>query len=151
MLAQARADHPKAQIIIKTHPETRLGYHAGHFNAADLDDRMQLVTHAIAPQDLFATARAVYTVSSQMGFEAIWAGHRPVVFGQPFYAGWGLSRDIQPIDRRGRALTVEQLFAGAMTLYPKWYDPCRNTLCSLEQVLDQLEAETRAWREDHAG
>ena len=86
-----------------------------------------------------------------MGFEAIWAGHRPVVFGQPFYAGWGLSRDIQPIDRRGRALTVVQLFAGAMILYPKWYDPCRDTLCSLEQVLDQLEAETRAWREDHAG
>ena len=86
-----------------------------------------------------------------MGFEAIWAGHRPVVFGQPFYAGWGLSRDKQPIDRRGRALTVEQLFAGAMILYPKWYDPCRDTLCSLEKVLDQLEAETRAWREDHAG
>ena len=151
MLAQARADHPTAHIIIKTHPETRMGYRAGHFNAADLDDRMQLVTHAIAPQDLSAAARAVYTVSSQMGFEAIWAGHRPVVFGQPFYAGWGLSRDIQPIDRRGRALTVEQLFAGAMILYPKWYDPCRDTLCSLEQVLDQLEAETRAWREDHAG
>ena len=151
MLAHARADHPKAHIIIKTHPETRMGYRAGHFNAADLDDRMQLVTHAIAPQDLFAAARAVYTVSSQMGFEAIWAGHRPVVFGQPFYAGWGLSRDKQPIDRRGRALTVEQLFAGAMILYPKWYDPCRDTLCSLEKVLDQLEAETRAWREDHAG
>ena len=38
-----------------------------------------------------------------------------------------------------------------MILYPKWYDPCRDTLCSLEKVLDQLEAETRAWREDHAG
>ena len=38
-----------------------------------------------------------------------------------------------------------------MILYPKWYDPCRDALCSLEQVLDQLEAETRAWRDDHAG
>ena len=34
---------------------------------------------------------AVYTVSSQLGFEAILHGHiRPQVFGQPFYAGWGL-------------------------------------------------------------
>ena len=38
-----------------------------------------------------------------------------------------------------------------MMLYPKWYDPCRDRLCNLEHVLDQLEAETRAWRDDHAG
>ena len=151
MLALARAENPTARIVIKTHPETRLGYRAGHFSAEDLDDGMELLTHAIAPQDLFAAAQTVYTVTSQMGFEAIWAGHRPVVFGQPFYAGWGLSRDIQPARRRGRALSPAQLFAGAMILYPKWYDPCRDALCSLEQVLDQLEAETRAWRDDHAG
>ena len=105
---------------------------------------MELLTHAIAPQDLFAAARAVYTVTSQMGFEAIWARHRPVVFGQPFYAGSGLTKDMQPIHRRGRSLTAAQIFARAMMLYPKWYDPCRDTLCSFEHVLDQLEAETRA-------
>lgn len=151
MLAQARAEHPTARIVIKTHPETQLGYRSGHFSTEGLDDGMELLTHAIAPQDLFAAARSVYTVTSQLGFEAIWAGHRPVVFGQPFYAGWGLSRDMQPIERRGRSLTAEQLFAAAMILYPKWYDPCRDMLCSLEHVLDQLEAETRAWRDDHAG
>ncbi|WP_375247452.1 capsular polysaccharide biosynthesis protein [Planktomarina temperata] len=151
MLAAARAEHPTAHIVIKTHPETQLGYRAGHFSAEALDDDMELLTHAIAPQDLFVAARAVYTVTSQMGFEAIWAGHRPVVFGQPFYAGWGLTRDVQPIHRRGRSLTAAQLFAGAMMLYPKWYDPCRDRLCNLEHVLDQLEAETRAWRDDHAG
>ena len=151
MLAQARAEHPTARIVIKTHPETQLGYRSGHFSTEGLDDGMELLTHAIAPQDLFAAARSVYTVTSQLGFEAIWAGHRPVVFGQPFYAGWGLSRDMQPIERRGRSLTAGQLFAAAMILYPKWYDPCRDMLCSLEHVFDQLEAETRAWRDDHAG
>ncbi|MBT4244162.1 MAG: hypothetical protein HOD77_09620, partial [Planktomarina temperata] len=94
MLAAARAEHPTAHIVIKTHPETQLGYRAGHFSAEALDDDMELLTHAIAPQDLFAAAHAVYTATSQMGFEAIWAGHRPVVFGQPFYAGWGLTRDV---------------------------------------------------------
>ena len=42
----------------------------------------------------------VYTVSSQMGFEAIFAGHRPRVFGKPFYAGWGLTEDDEVIPRR---------------------------------------------------
>ena len=50
MLALARAENPTARIVIKTHPETRLGYRAGHFSAEDLDDGMELLTHAIAPK-----------------------------------------------------------------------------------------------------
>jgi capsular polysaccharide export protein len=73
------------------------------------------------------------------------------VFGQPFYAGWGLSDDEAPPPRRGRPLTPEQLFAAAMILAPTWYDPCRDRLCPLEAAIDQLEAEVRAWREDRRG
>jgi capsular polysaccharide export protein len=38
-----------------------------------------------------------------------------------------------------------------MILAPTWYDPCRDRLCSFEEAVDQLEAETRAFREDRAG
>jgi capsular polysaccharide export protein len=86
-----------------------------------------------------------------MGFEAILDGHRPHVFGQPFYAGWGLTHDRQPLPRRTRRLTAEELFAGAMILAPLWYDPCRDRLCSLNDVIDQLEAEARAFRADRQG
>ena len=50
MLAAARAEHPTAHIVIKTHPETQLGYRAGHFSPEALDDDMELLTHAIAPK-----------------------------------------------------------------------------------------------------
>jgi capsular polysaccharide export protein len=86
-----------------------------------------------------------------MGFEAILAGHKPRVFGQPFYAGWGLTQDEAHLPRRQRNLTRAQLFAAAMILYPTWYDPYRDQLCELETVLDTLEARTRAWRQDHKG
>ncbi|MCH8465181.1 MAG: capsular polysaccharide biosynthesis protein, partial [Roseinatronobacter sp.] len=79
------------------------------------------------------------------------AGHRPRVFGLPFYAGWGLTADEIPHPRRGRCLSAEQLFAAAMLLYPLWYDPCRDRLCSFEEALDHLEAQSRAWRDDHKG
>ena len=79
------------------------------------------------------------------------AGHRPQVFGQPFYAGWGLSADQNPVARRQRSLTKVQLFAAAMILAPTWYDPFRDRLCSFEQAVDQLEATVRAHREDRAG
>ena len=151
MLATAQSEHPTARIVIKTHPETQLGLRRGHFTAADQTDRIQLLTTAVSPWALLEGAIAVYTVSSQLGFEAILAGHRPHVFGQPFYAGWGLTSDVFPIDRRSRSLTKTQLFAAAMILAPTWVDPCRNRLCSFEEAVDQLEAEARAHREDRFG
>lgn len=151
MLATAREDHPAARIVIKTHPETRLGLRPGHFDPAALPPGVTLLTDAVSPWKLLDGAIAVYTVSSQMGFEAILAGHRPRVFGQPFYAGWGLTTDEQPIPRRQRSLTRTQLFAGAMILAPTWYSPCMDRLCTFEEAIDQLEAETRAWREDRHG
>ncbi|MFC7703997.1 capsular polysaccharide biosynthesis protein [Plastorhodobacter daqingensis] len=147
MLDAARAEHPGARIVIKTHPETIDGYRAGHFQPSD----GVLLDSPVSPWRLLAGARAVYTVSSQLGFEAILAGHRPCVFGQPFYAGWGLSDDRQPLPRRSRNLAPAQLFAAAMILYPRWYDPCRDRLCSFEDALNQLEAEVRAFREDRRG
>ncbi len=151
MLAAACAEHPKARIVIKTHPETAAGLRGGHFSTADAGGRITLLDAPVSPHRLLAGAAAVYTVSSQLGFEAICAGHRPQVFGQPFYAGWGLSDDRRPVARRTRRLTAEQLFAGAMILAPTWYDPCRDRLCSFEEAVDQLEAEVRAYREDRSG
>ncbi|MBC7133312.1 MAG: capsular polysaccharide biosynthesis protein [Roseovarius sp.] len=153
MLTRAQLEHPHAPIVIKTHPETVQGHRPGHFGAQDAGGRVTLLADPVSPWNLLEGAIAVYTVSSQMGFEAILAGHRPQVFGQPFYAGWGLSEDRHPapLPRRGRALTRAQLFAGAMILYPTWYDPCRDRLCEIETALDTFEAETRAWREDRRG
>lgn len=151
MLATAVEDHPKARILIKTHPETRLGLRPGHFDPANLPPNVGLITDPVSPWKLLQGAIAVYTVSSQMGFEAILAGHRPRVFGQPFYAGWGLTQDEQPVPRRRRTLTRAQLFAGAMILAPTWYDPCRNRICTFEEAVDQLEAITHVWRADRAG
>ncbi|MCD1626548.1 capsular polysaccharide biosynthesis protein [Seohaeicola saemankumensis] len=155
MLFHAHQDNPGARIVIKTHPETVAGHRQGYFDAATLalapGADVTLLDAPVSPRTLLEGAVAVYTVSSQMGFEAILAGHRPYVFGQPFYAGWGLSEDFTPIQRRQRRLTRAQLFAAAMILYPVWYDPCRDRLCSLDQAISLLEAQVRAWREDRHG
>ncbi|MCX8225042.1 MAG: capsular polysaccharide biosynthesis protein [Sulfitobacter sp.] len=151
MLVFAQQENPGARILIKTHPETAKGYRAGHFGPEDANDRITLLTDPVSPWTLFEGAVRVYTVSSQMGFEAIFAGHKPRVFGQPFYAGWGLTDDEFPVQRRQRKLTRAQIFAAAMILYPVWYDPHRDQLCDLETTIEALAAKTSAWREDHKG
>lgn len=151
MLVFAQEEHPGANVIIKAHPETQAGYRPGYYSQSDASPRVSLLDAAVSPWALLDGAVGVYTVSSQLGFEAILAGHKPRIFGQPFYAGWGLTQDENPVPRRERRLTRAQLFAAAMILYPVWYDPFRDQLCELETVLDNLEAQTRAWREDRHG
>lgn len=151
MLFVAQEENPGARILIKTHPETQQGLRNGFFTNEDLRDNIQFFDGAVSPWHLLSGAIGVYTVSSGMGFEAIIAGHKPRVFGQPFYAGWGLTVDEFPVTRRQRKLTRAQLFAGAMMLYPTWYDAHRDCLCDLEVALHALMATTRSWREDHAG
>lgn len=151
MLFVAQEEHPGAQIIVKTHPETAQGHRPGYFTDADTNDRVTLLANAVSPWTLMEGAIAVYTVSSGLGFEAILAGHKPRVFGQPFYAGWGLTQDEFPVQRRQRQLTRAQIFAAAMILYPTWYDPHRDALCNLETAIEALVSETRAWRADNLG
>ncbi|PRY94729.1 capsular polysaccharide export protein [Hasllibacter halocynthiae] len=152
MLFAAREDHPGARILIRAHPETAEGHRPGHYapGAGELADP------AVGLRALLEGAVGVYTLSSQGGFDAILAGHRPAVFGAPFYAGWGLTDDrapegLVPRARRGRTLTRAQIFAGAMLLHPFWWDGFRGREGTFETALDELEARLRAWREDRHG
>jgi capsular polysaccharide export protein len=60
------------------------------------------------------------------------------VYGKPFYAGWGLTTDLAAIDR-GRRLTLEELVAGALILYPRYLDPVTRLPCGPEIVIERLD------------
>jgi capsular polysaccharide export protein len=151
MLVIAQEEHPGARIVIKSHPEAVAGHRLGHYTDGHAHGRITVLRDPVSPWTLLEGAIAVYTVSSQLGFEAILAGHKPRVFGQPFYAGWGLTQDENPVPRRQKRLTRAQLFAAAMILAPTWYDRARDRLTTFEGAVDQLEAEVRAFRDDRRG
>ncbi len=145
MLQAAKAENPGKKILIRAHPAAlSQARRFGHYSRQDEDERTELYTAPCNPVDLLTAASKVYCVSSQFGFEAILAGHVPVVFGAPFYAGWGLTDDRLPVERRGRKLTVEQLFMAAMITYPFWYDRTLEQETDLMSALRQLLAESRA-------
>ena len=152
MLAAARAEHPGRTILLRSHPETAAGLRPGHLGPGDLRPGEVFCDGPVSPWKLVAAAHAVYAVSSQLGYEALLAGHRPRLFGRPFHAGWGLSDDElpPPPDRRGRA-APEDLFAASHLLAPAWYDPCRDRLTGFDGALDQIEAEAKVWRQDRDG
>jgi len=107
------------------------------------------VLRGTSPQAAIAAADEVHTLTSLLGFEALLRGRPVVTYGAPFYAGWGLTEDRLAFPRRSRQLSLEQLIAGALILYPAYVDPQTRLACEVETVIERL-AEARAqlqpWR-----
>jgi capsular polysaccharide export protein len=83
-------------------------------------------------------AEAVYTVTSQGGFEALLHGRPVRTFGMPFYAGWGLTNDdLAPPPRRTTA-TLEALAHAALIDYARYIDPDTGHLTSVEATIARL-------------
>jgi len=140
MLESALSRHPSSMVLIKTHPEVRAGYKKGYFDSLAIKDhpRIEIITDDAHPTRLLEFADAVYTVTSQLGFEALLWGRLVYTFGMPFYAGWGLTIDcLAPPSRRG-SITLEQLTYAALIDYPKYLHPETHQLTEVEKVIEWI-------------
>lgn len=141
MLSAARRENPGKAIVVKAHPEAAAGRKLGHFIASDLWEGELWLDRPCNPWDALAGARVVYTVSSQLGYEAVLAQTPVRCFGRAFYAGWGLTEDELDCPRRTRRLSVPELFLGCHVEYPIYYDPWRDRLTDLGTAIEVLAAE----------
>jgi len=120
LLQTVRAEHPRAFLLYKPHPDLLSGNRRGRIDRALLAPICDQVVldHSIA--DCLAMADEVHTMTSLVGFEALLRGLRVITYGMPFYAGWGLTEDRIPIPRRSRRLTLDELVAGVLIGYPRY-------------------------------
>jgi capsular polysaccharide export protein len=145
LLRRARAAEPDAFLIYRPHPDVAAGLRRGDVPARAAARLADAVLPRAALPALLARVDAVHVLTSLTGFEALLRGCAVVVHGQPFYAGWGLTRDLAPaIPRRGRALALEELVAGALILYPRYLDPVTRLPCPPEVLVARLAARTGA-------
>jgi capsular polysaccharide export protein len=77
-------------------------------------------------------------MTSLVGFEALLRGLPVVTYGQPFYAGWGLTRDHAPLGRRTRHLTLDELVAAALLRYPRYVSWSAHCFCTAEDKVAEL-------------
>jgi capsular polysaccharide export protein len=147
-LASALAEHPQSRVVVKVHPATVAGKKRGYLGGRSFGERVTVVGGDLNPQALLSRTRHLYVVSSQLGFEGLLAGVKVTCFGQAFYAGWGLTDDRQSVPRRSRRLSIEQLVAGALLLYPRYRHPLEKERCEAEQVLEHLALQRRLFAEN---
>ncbi|KAA2213658.1 capsular polysaccharide export protein, LipB/KpsS family [Teichococcus oryzae] len=145
LLQAVRAAHPDAFLIYKPHPDLEAGFRQGRLEARALADLADQVVTSAPLTSLFPQIDALHTLTSLSGFEALLRGVRVVTWGQPFYAGWGLTEDRNPPPRRGRRLGLDELVAASLILFPRQVDPVTELPCPPEVILERLE-DPAAWK-----
>jgi capsular polysaccharide export protein len=139
LLRRARKAEPDAYILFKPHPDVDAGHRHGHVPDADLLAHADAIVRGEAMSSLLARVDGVHVLTSLTGFEALLRGLDVTVHGQPFFAGWGLTRDLAaPLSRRTRKLTLAELVAGALILYPRYLDPVTERPCPPEALLQRF-------------
>lgn len=142
MLTKAVQENPDKLILVKSHPEVIAGTKHGYLTKLAKHHNTKLIADDINPWVLIENSSKVYTVSSQLGFEALLADKKVRCFGLPFYAGWGLTQDEKKIERRCKR-SLEVVFTSAYMKYSKYLNPFSLELCEIEDTLDLL----KMWRD----
>ncbi len=150
MLDKALAAYPLACVRVKTHPDVLAGKKSGYLTQYAHEKGVKLIAEDCSPLSLLRQADVVYTITSQMGFEALMLGKNVHCFGMPFYAGWGLTVDRQHCPRRTRKRTLLEVFAAAYLLYARYVNPIRGERCDIHDTIGLL-AEQRRQNERNRG
>lgn len=138
MLEAAISENPGAQVWLKVHPDVVSGKKRGYLYSLALHKGVSIYSEHCNPHSMIACFDRVYTVTSQMGFEALLAGKRVTCFGVPFYAGWGLTDDRVVCERRSSTRSLLEVFFYSYLVYPKYLDPMTGKLGSIFDVIEYL-------------
>lgn len=147
LLKAVRVANPNAYVIYKPHPDVHARLRAVGQDEKDAHLWCDVVLTDVAMGDLLMEVDEVHLLTSLTGFEALMRGKRVTCYGQPFYAGWGLTTDIAPIARRTKKLTLDELVAGVLILYPLYLSRDGQRLITPELALDELTE----WRDKAGG
>lgn len=139
LLRAVRERNPDAFILYKPHPDVDAGHRAGAIADKDAGHYANAVVRGISSAAIFEDIDEVHTLTSLAGFEALMRRRKVVVYGRPFYAGWGLTIDVSQQCSRARQLRLEELVAGTLILYPRYLDPVSGLPCTPEILVRRLE------------
>lgn len=143
LLRRARELEPDAEIWFRPHPDVDAGHRKGAVPDAEALAHADRVVRGGGMAPLLDAVDAVHVLSSLAGFEALLRGRQVTCHGTPFYAGWGLTRDLGPVpDRRGRALALDALVAGVLILYPRYLDPVTGLPCPPEVLVGRMASQS---------
>ena len=141
LLNMVRKNNPNSYIIYKPHPDVLSGNRKGHISKEITDVCANEIQTDISIDSCIAVSDEIHTLTSGAGFDALLRGKTVFTYGMPFYAGWGLTTDYRKCERRTRKLSLDELIASTLILFPRYISPKTGKFCEVEQTLKELKEE----------
>ena len=141
LLQMVKKKNPKAYIIYKPHPDVLSGNRVGHIAKDITDNCANEIQTDSSIDSCIAVSDEIHTLTSGAGFDALLREKTVFSYGMPFYAGWGLTTDHRKCERRTRRLTLDELVAATLILFPRYISPKTGKFCEVEQTLQELKEE----------
>ncbi|NUQ18935.1 MAG: capsule biosynthesis protein [Sphingomonas sp.] len=139
LLRRVREAAPEAYIFYKPHPDVEAGHRPGSVPDEKILSLADEIIRSGSISSIMAVVDEVHVNTSLAGFEALLRGKQVVTYGVPFYAGWGLTRELGPVpSRRTASRTLDELVAAALLIYPRYLDPVTRLPCPAEVLIDRL-------------
>ncbi|WP_050507270.1 capsular polysaccharide biosynthesis protein [Pseudomonas syringae] len=142
LLMAVRAGNPQAWVLYKPHPEVLTSAPAKGDSQHQIVNGCDEVLGGNCFHQLLNQVDEVHVLTSQSGFEALMRGIPVTTYGQPFYAGWGLTTDIDMSPsvqaRRQRRLSLDELVLGTLIHYPTYVSRITDRFTTAEQALLEL-------------
>lgn len=138
LLKGVRERNPGAWVVYKPHPDVVAGLRKHSLAEEEFEPWCDELITDQDMANLLGQVDEVHTITSLSGFEALIRGLPVTCYGQPFYSGWGLTTDLHPCDRRTRRLSVEELVAAALILYPSYISNVTGCFASVETVIREI-------------
>jgi len=139
LLKEVRKRNPQSYIIYKPHPDVVSGGRYGELSDSVVSNLYDLELVDVSITDLLDKVDEVHTMSSLTGFEALLRGVKVVTYGLPFYAGWGLTNDNLACSRRTRVLSIDELVAATLIIYPIYCDPVSREVINVETAVKMID------------
>lgn len=131
-------ENPNAEIIYKVHPDVLNGYRDYQSSPDAVRHICKVLTEDIPLANALETIDHVYTITSLSGLEALLRGIKVTTIGAPFYSSWGLTDDRQPITRRTRNRSIEELVAICYIIYPLYFDAYNGAKAEVEDIITHI-------------
>jgi capsular polysaccharide export protein len=148
LLQAVRAARPQAWLVYKPHPDVVAGLRGQGQEESQAGLHCDEVLLQAGMHALLEQVDEVHVLTSLTGFEALLRGKPVSCWGQPFYAGWGLTADRHPHPRRTRQVALDELVAAALLRYPVYLARSSGQRCTPEQALEEL-LQWRARQQPH--
>lgn len=141
LLARVRSDYKNNIIIYKPHPDIEAGLRKNVFSKRQILNYADHILYESSIEYAFNLSEKVIVNTSLAGFEALIRNKHVVCYGEPFYSGWGLTKDkylTSSGNRRTKKLNIDELIYGALVEYPIYFDYESYQEIEIEEALNNL-------------